>query len=235
MTNTHADLQKGMIQRKVLIVDDEADILELLAYNLEREGFVVLQASDGEEAVSVAKKERPDLVLLDIMMPQMDGIEACRQIRAIPDLQKIYIIFLTARSEEYSELAGFDVGADDYISKPIKPRVLLSRIRAVMRREQTALTPEILNVHDLEILRDEYVVKHGGRVLNLPRKEFELLYFLAARKGKVFSRETLLEHVWGDVYVVDRTVDVHVRKLREKIGDKYIQTVKGVGYKFLGE
>jgi two-component system alkaline phosphatase synthesis response regulator PhoP len=224
-----------MSQRKVLIVDDEADILDLLAYNLEREGFIVIQARDGEEAVELARRERPDLVLLDIMMPKMDGIEACRQIRALSELKQVYIIFLTARSEEYSELAGFDVGADDYISKPIKPRVLLSRIRAVMRRESISDEPEILQVHDLEILRDEYVVKHRGKVLNLPRKEFELLYFLAARQGKVFSRDVLLEHVWGDVFVVDRTVDVHVRKLREKLGDQYIQTIKGVGYKFLGE
>lgn len=224
-----------MAQRKVLIVDDEADILELLAYNLEREGFTVLQASNGEEAVALARTEHPDLVLLDIMMPKLDGIEACRQIRALPGLQQVYIIFLTARSEEYSEVAGFDVGADDYIPKPIKPRVLLSRIKAVMRREQSTPSPEVLKVHDLQILRDEYVVKHGDKTLNLPRKEFELLYFLAARQGKVFSRETLLQNVWGDVFVVDRTVDVHVRKLREKLGEHYIQTVKGVGYKFLGE
>jgi two-component system, OmpR family, alkaline phosphatase synthesis response regulator PhoP len=224
-----------MAKRKVLIVDDESDIIDLLAYNLEQEGFKVLEAMDGETAVKVARKEKPDLVLLDIMMPKMDGIEACRQIRAIPELQQIYIIFLTARSEEYSEVAGFDVGADDFVPKPIKPRVLLSRIRAVMRREKGETQPDILKVHDLEILRDEYVVKQGDRVLNLPRKEFELLYFLAARQGKVFSREVLLQNVWGDVYVVDRTVDVHVRKLREKIGDEYIQTVKGVGYKFLGK
>lgn len=224
-----------MAQRKVLIVDDEADIIDLLEYNLEQEGFTVLTAMDGETAIELAREEKPDLVLLDIMMPKMDGIEACRQIRAMSELQQVYIIFLTARSEEYSEVAGFDVGADDYISKPIKPRVLISRIKAVMRREQAQATTDVLKVHDLEILRDEYVVKHRDQILNLPRKEFELLYFLAARQGKVFSRDVLLQNVWGDVYVVDRTVDVHVRKLREKIGDKYIQTVKGVGYKFLGE
>jgi two-component system, OmpR family, alkaline phosphatase synthesis response regulator PhoP len=224
-----------MAQRKVLIVDDEADIIDLLAYNLEQEGFTVMTAMDGETAIDLAREEKPDLVLLDIMMPKMDGIEACRQIRAIPELKQVYIIFLTARSEEYSEVAGFDVGADDYISKPIKPRVLISRIKAVMRREQAQDTPDVLKVHDLEILRDEYVVKHRDQILNLPRKEFELLYFLAARRGKVFSRDVLLQNVWGDVFVVDRTVDVHVRKLREKIGEKYIQTIKGVGYKFLGE
>ncbi len=224
-----------MAQRKVLIVDDEADIIDLLAYNLEQEGFTVMTAMDGETAIDLAREEKPDLVLLDIMMPKMDGIEACRQIRAIPELKQVYIIFLTARSEEYSEVAGFDVGADDYISKPIKPRVLISRIIAVIRREQAQDTPDVLKVHDLEILRDEYVVKHRDQILNLPRKEFELLYFLAARRGKVFSRDVLLQNVWGDVFVVDRTVDVHVRKLREKIGEKYIQTIKGVGYKFLGE
>ncbi len=224
-----------MIQRKILLVDDEADILELLEYNLEQEGFEVVKAMDGEEAVALAKKEKPDLVLLDIMMPRMDGIEACRQIRALPGLESVYVIFLTARSEEYSELAGFDVGADDYISKPIKPRVLLSRIHAVLRRDSsTALSP-VVRVRDLEIIRDEYVVKKAGEPLTLPRKEFELLFFLASRSGKVFSREKLLENVWGDVFVVDRTVDVHVRKLREKIGDHYIKTIKGVGYKFVNE
>lgn len=224
-----------MAKRKVLIVDDEDDILELLEYNLEQDGYKVYKAVDGEEAVAKAQDIKPDLILLDIMMPRMDGIEACRQIRKLPELEHVYVIFLTARSEEYSELAGFDVGGDDYISKPIKPRVLLSRIRAVLRRDPSTTSLKVLKVHDLEIIRDEYVVKQNGNPLTLPRKEFELLFFLASRQGKVFSREKLLENVWGDVYVVDRTVDVHVRKLREKIGDHYIQTIKGVGYKFLGE
>ncbi|MEM9987007.1 MAG: response regulator transcription factor [Bacteroidota bacterium] len=224
-----------MVQRKILLVDDEADILELLEYNLEQEGFEVVKAMDGEEAVELARKEKPDLVLLDIMMPRMDGIEACRQIRALPGLESVYVIFLTARSEEYSELAGFDVGADDYISKPIKPRVLLSRIHAVLRRDASTSLSSVVRVRDLEIIRDEYVVKKAGEPLTLPRKEFELLFFLASRSGKVFSREKLLENVWGDVFVVDRTVDVHVRKLREKIGDHYIKTIKGVGYKFVNE
>jgi two-component system alkaline phosphatase synthesis response regulator PhoP len=224
------------MQTKVLIVDDEADILDLLEYNLEKEGYLVFRATDGAEALKIAQRERPDLVLLDIMMPHTDGIETCRQMRRIPQLKEIFIVFLTARAEEYSELAGFEAGADDYISKPIKPKVLMSRLRAILRRDQPAgesLTH--LKVHDLEIMRDEYIVLKSGAQLVLPRKEFELLFFLAARPGKVFSREKLLEQVWGDVFVVDRTVDVHVRKLREKLGEGYIQTVKGVGYKFLSE
>ncbi|MDX2284042.1 MAG: response regulator transcription factor [Bacteroidia bacterium] len=224
------------MQTKVLIVDDEADILDLLEYNLEKEGYQVFRATDGAEALKIAQRERPDLVLLDIMMPHTDGIETCRQMRRIPQLKEIFIVFLTARAEEYSELAGFEAGADDYISKPIKPKVLMSRLRAILRRDQPAgeaLTH--LKVHDLEIMRDEYIVLKSGAQLVLPRKEFELLFFLAARPGKVFSREKLLEQVWGDVFVVDRTVDVHIRKLREKLGDGYIQTVKGVGYKFLSE
>ncbi len=219
----------------ILIVDDESDILDLLQYNIEREGYKVLLASDGEEAVKVARKHRPDLILLDIMMPKMDGIEVCRQIKEEPELSKTFIIFLTARSEEYSEVAGFDAGADDYIFKPIKPRVLLRRIKAILRRDAENEPHQVLEVHDLVIKKDEYLVTKGEKVLNLPRKEFELLFFLASSPGKVYRREKLLEKVWGDVYVVDRTIDVHVRKLREKIGMDYIQTVKGVGYKFLAE
>lgn len=225
-----------MAQNKVLIVDDEKDILELLEYNLEKEGYEVLLAMDGEEAISKAKKEKPNMVLLDIMMPQMDGIETCRRLRELPELKSTFIVFLTARAEEYSELAGFDAGADDYIAKPIKPRVLLSRIKAILRRDQTFKEEQdILNVIDLEIIRDEYIVRRGEEIFNLPRKEFELLYFLASKPGKVFRREKLLEKIWGDVYVVDRTIDVHIRKLREKIGEGYIRTVKGVGYKFAKE
>ncbi len=220
---------------KVLIVDDEKDILELLEYNLEQEGYEVLKAMDGQQAIVLTEQHKPDMILLDIMMPKMDGIEACRRIRELPGMQGTYIVFLTARAEEYSELAGFEAGADDYISKPIKPRVLLSRIKAIMRREQQMSHDSVLRVHDLEIVRDEYVVRRREEVFSLPRKEFELLYFLASRPGKVFRREKLLEQVWGDVYVVDRTIDVHVRKLREKIGEAYIKTVKGVGYKFLSD
>ena len=224
-----------MPEKKILIVDDEEDILDLLEYNLEQEGYQVARALDGEKAIELAVKEKPDMILLDIMMPKLDGIETCRRIRGLPEMDKIYIVFLTARSEEYSELAGFEAGADDYISKPIKPRVLISRIKAIMRRELPADQEATLKIHDLEIIKDEYLVKKGEKVLTLPRKEFELLYFMASRPGKVFRREKLLEKVWGDVYVVDRTIDVHVRKLREKIGEDYIQTIKGVGYKFLSE
>ncbi|MEO0470727.1 MAG: response regulator transcription factor, partial [Bacteroidota bacterium] len=217
-----------MAQTKILIVDDEVDILDLLEYNLEKEGYRVVKAMDGEEAIELASKEKPDLILLDIMMPKIDGIETCRRIRELPNMQEVYVVFLTARSEEYSELAGFDAGADDYISKPIKPRLLVSRIRAILRRDQNIRSQKsVLKIHDLEILQDEYIVKKGDQSMALPRKEFELLYFMASKPGKVFRREKLLEKVWGDVYVVDRTIDVHVRKLREKIGEKYIQTVKG--------
>jgi len=225
------------MSNKILIVDDEIDILDLLEYNLEKEGFQVVKAMDGEEAIKVALKEKPDLILLDIMMPKLDGIETCRRIRELESLSHTYVIFLTARSEEYSELAGFEAGGDDYIAKPVKPRVLLSRIKAVLRRSPAIDSPEesTLRVHDLEIMKDEYVVKKGEDKISMPRKEFELLYFMASRPGKVFRREKLLQKVWGDVYVVDRTIDVHIRKLREKIGAKYILTVKGVGYKFLAE
>ena len=221
-----------MARTKVLIVDDENDILDLLEYNLEKEGYKVRRAMDGEEAIAAVQKEKPDLILLDIMMPKLDGIETCRRIRELPDMGGVFIVFLTARSEEYSELAGFDAGADDYISKPIKPRILISRLRAILRRDQAVATDNVLKVKGLEIIKDEYIVRKGDKVFNLPRKEFELLYFLASKPGKVFRREKLLEKIWGDVYVVDRTIDVHIRKLREKIGDGYIQTVKGVGYKF---
>lgn len=218
---------------KVLIVDDEPDILDLLAYNLETEGYEVLRANNGSEALEIVQKTKPDLILMDVMMPELDGIETCRRIRAVPGLEGVYIVFLTARSEEYAELAGFEAGGDDYIAKPIKPRILLSRLKAIMRRDAYRADLDILRISDLEIVRDEYVVRRGEESFSLPRKEFELLYFLAAHHGKVFSREKLLEQVWGDVYVVDRTVDVHVRKLREKLGNQYIQTVKGVGYKFV--
>lgn len=226
-----------MAQKKILIVDDEIDILDLLEYNLEKDGYDVVKAMDGEEALATAAKTKPDLILLDIMMPRLDGIETCRRLRELPDMEQVYIVFLTARSEEYSEVAGFEAGADDYIAKPIKPRVLLSRIRAIMRRDTKSREEEgnILRIHGLEIIQDEYIVRHGEKTLSLPRKEFELLFFLASKPGKVFRREKLLEKIWGDVYVVDRTIDVHVRKLREKLGDHYIQTVKGVGYKFLSE
>lgn len=219
---------------KVLVVDDEESILELLKYNLEKEGYEVRTAGDGTEAVAMAKKFIPDLVLLDIMMPKMDGVEACRILRSFPELQNTFIVFLTARSEEYSEVAGFDVGADDYISKPIKPRALMSRIAALFRRESKKKDASSqIKMGDLVIDRTSYTIKVKGKEISLPKKEFELLFFLAQNPNKVFSRDDLLQNIWGtDVYVLARTVDVHIRKVREKIGDDYITTVKGVGYKF---
>ncbi|CAN5479936.1 response regulator transcription factor [soil metagenome] len=219
---------------KVLVVDDEEPILELLKYNLEKEGYEVKAALNGHLGVDIARKFKPDLVLLDIMMPHMDGVEACRQLRAMPDLVDTFIVFLTARSEEYSEVAAFDVGADDYITKPIKPRALMSRISALFRRDTKGkTTTSQITVGDLIIDRSSYTIKVKGKEINLPKKEFELLFFLAQNPNKVFSRDDLLQNIWGsDVYVLARTVDVHIRKVREKIGDDYITTVKGVGYKF---
>jgi two-component system, OmpR family, alkaline phosphatase synthesis response regulator PhoP len=225
-----------MIDRyKILIVDDEQDIIDFLEYNLKNEGYEVITAREGESALKLAKKENPDVILMDIMMPKMDGVETCRRLREIPECKNTYVIFLTARGEEYSEVAGFSAGGDDYIVKPVKPRVLTSRIKAILRRgsEIDSEEPQTLKIADLEIVRDEYLVYKNGEPLTLPKKEFELLYFLASKPGKVYSREVLLEKIWGkDVFVVPRTIDVHVRKLREKIGEEYIQTIKGVGYKF---
>jgi len=220
--------------QKVLVVDDEEPILELLKYNLEKQGYDVRTATDGQVAVDTAKKFHPDLVLLDIMMPRMDGVEACRQLRSIPELQNTFIVFLTARSEEYSEVAGFDVGADDYITKPIKPRALMSRISALFRRDSKKKgVSNQIKIGELVIDRTSYTIKVKGKEISLPKKEFELLFFLAQNPNKVFSRDDLLQNIWGsDVYVLARTVDVHIRKVREKIGDDYITTVKGVGYKF---
>lgn len=219
---------------KVLVVDDEEPILELLKYNLEKGGYNVKTASDGFNAVEKAKKFLPDLVLLDIMMPKMDGVETCRLLRAIPELQNTFIVFLTARSEEYSEVAAFDVGADDYITKPIKPRALMSRIAALFRRESKKKgSSGLIKMGDLTIDRTSYTIKINDKEISLPKKEFELLFFLAQNPNKVFSRDELLQNIWGtEVYVLARTVDVHIRKVREKIGDDYITTVKGVGYKF---
>ncbi len=220
--------------QKVLVVDDEEPILELLKYNLEKQGYDVRTAIDGQGAVDVARKFHPDLVLLDIMMPKMDGVEACRQIRAMPELANTFIVFLTARAEEYSEIAAFDVGADDYILKPIKPRALMSRIGAFFRRDSKKKnTSAQIKIGDLLIDRTSYTIKLKDKEISLPKKEFELLFFLAQNPNKVFNRDDLLQNIWGsDVYVLARTVDVHIRKVREKIGDDYITTVKGVGYKF---
>lgn len=220
--------------QKILVVDDEEPILELLRYNLEKSGYDVKTANDGAKAVEIARRFQPDLVLLDIMMPKMDGVETCRQIKDIPELKKTFVVFLTARSEEYSEVAAFDVGADDYITKPIKPRALMSRISALFRRDVKKEAPSMqIAIGELTIDRTSYTIKIRNKEVNLPKKEFELLYFLAQNPNKVFSREDLLQNIWGsDVYVLARTVDVHIRKVREKIGEDFITTVKGVGYKF---
>lgn len=221
-------------KQRVLVVDDEEDIIEILTYNLEKEGYEVNSASDGINAVKKAAVFKPDIILLDIMMPNQDGVETCRQMRENPDLKNTFIIFLTARSEEYSEVAAFDVGADDYIHKPIKPRALVSRIAALFRREikKEADTTKI-SIKDLVIDRTSFTLVKDGQLIVLPKKEFELLHFLAKNPNTVFSRDELLKNIWGtDVFVLARTVDVHIRKIREKIGEDYIFTVKGVGYKF---
>ncbi len=223
-----------MSKQTILVVDDEQDLLDLIEYNLKKEGYNVLKAENGQDGIAVAKEHKPNLVLLDIMMPKMDGIEACEKMRSDDELKHIPIIFLTARSDEKTEVEGLDKGADDFITKPISTTKLLSRINAVLRRfDDSEEDIQKLEVHDLKIDKDRYIVTKGDEEFQLPRKEFELLYYLASRKGKVRDRQTLLNKVWGDnIYVVDRTVDVHVRKIREKLGDHYIETVKGVGYRF---
>ena len=230
---------KNKNQFKILVVDDEKDIQEFIEYNLKKEGYDVFLANNGIEAIEQTKKIKPDLILMDVMMPLMDGIQACQQIKTNQSLSKIFIVFLTARSEEYSELAGFDAGADDYIAKPIKPKVLLTRIAAILRRKESQtielIEPENiqLKVKGLVIDRDTFMVYKGSDKIQLARKEFELLYLLASKPGKVFKRDSILEKVWGDEVIVgDRTIDVHIRKIREKIGEDLVGTVKGVGYKF---
>ena len=221
---------------KILLVDDEPDILEIVGYNLRNEGYQVFTATNGIEAVKSAKKNIPQLILLDIMMPEMDGIEACEKIRKIKSLKNVIISFLTARGEDYSQVAGFEAGADDYITRPIKPKVLVSKIKSLLRRLKSE-TETSFKIGDIVIDRDEYVVYKAGKRITLPRKEFELFSLLTSRSGKVFKREVILDTVWGNEVVVGgRTIDVHIRKLREKIGDHHFKTVKGVGYKFvLGE
>jgi len=222
-------------KQKILIVDDEPDILELIEYHLKKEGYQVYLASNGQEGVVTAKKVHPDLIILDIMMPKMDGIEACRLMRAIPEFKNTFMVFLTARSEEYSEIAGFNVGADDYIAKPIKPRALVSRINAILRRNTSGeeVSENKVEIGDLVIDREAYIVFQKGEKVVLAKKEFELLYLLASKPGKVYTRESILKNIWEDsVVVTNRTIDVHIRKLREKLGENYVATVKGVGYKF---
>lgn len=218
---------------KILLVDDDIDILEIVGFNLEAEGYQIVKASNGKEAVQVAKKEQPNLIILDVMMPEMDGMEACENIRKIPELKNVVITFLTARGEDYSQVAGFDSGADDYITKPIKPKLLVSKVKALLRRvKEDQPAPDVLNVGNIEINREEYKIVKDGLEIILPRKEFELFYLLASKPGKVFKREEILDKVWGnEVIVGGRTIDVHIRKLREKIGDEFFKTIKGVGYK----
>ena len=221
--------------KHILIIDDEEEIRELLEYNLKKEGFEVSTAENGVVGLKKLEENAIDLVLLDVMMPELDGIEVCHQIRKQPAYDHIIICFLTARSEDYSQIAGLDAGGDDYIAKPIKPRVLISRINALLRRNEN-VTQKSQEVKDLVIDRDKYLVTIKNEAIHLPKKEFELLALLASRPGSVFERYTILETVWGsDIVVGDRTIDVHIRKLREKIGSKYIKTVKGVGYKFMND
>ncbi|HQW68409.1 MAG TPA: response regulator transcription factor [Flavobacterium sp.] len=220
----------------ILLVDDEQDILEIVGYNLEQEGYQIITASDGKEAVAKAKKHLPQLIIMDVMMPEMDGMEACENIRKLPELSNVIITFLTARSEDYSQVAGFDAGADDYITKPIKPKLLVSKVKALLRRlKSEEKSSETLNVAGIEINREEYKIVKDGREIILPRKEFELFYLLASKPGKVFKREEILDKVWGnEVIVGGRTIDVHIRKLREKIDEELFKTIKGVGYKLEG-
>jgi two-component system alkaline phosphatase synthesis response regulator PhoP len=221
---------------KILLVDDEPDILEIVGYHLKKEKYQVFTAFNGKEAVSNAQKVEPHLILLDIMMPEMDGIEACEKIRKIKGLENVLIAFFTARGEEYSQLAGFEAGADDYITKPVKPKVLISKVKGLLRRLKQSDSDDnkILSFDGITINKEQYFVEINQNKITLPRKEFELLSLLASVPNKVFNREVILKKVWGqDVIVGGRTIDVHIRKLREKIGDDYIQTIKGVGYKFV--
>lgn len=223
-------------QVKILLVDDEPDILEIISYNLSSEGYTVFTAKNGIEGVSKAKKKQPHLILLDVMMPEMDGIEACEIMRNTRGLENTIIAFLTARGEDYSQVAGFEAGADDYITKPIKPKVLVSKVKGLLRRLQKDKndSEDIVKVGNLVIDREEYKIVNEGKELVLPRKEFELLALLASKPSKVFKREVIMNKVWGnEVIVGGRTIDVHIRKLREKIGDDHFKTVKGVGYKFV--
>jgi two-component system alkaline phosphatase synthesis response regulator PhoP len=221
---------------KILIVDDEEDIRELLKYNLQKEGFEVSTAENGEVALEMMSTFKPDLILLDVMMPGMDGVEVCEAVRQSDRFKNTLICFLTARGEDYSQIAGLEAGADDYVSKPIKPRVLITRIKALLRRKGDGISPTEGENKGLIIDRDRYIIEKDGVVMHLPRKEFELLSLLASKPNFVFERDVILEKVWGtDIVVGDRTIDVHIRKLREKIGNDYIKTVKGIGYKFCVE
>ena len=221
--------------KKILIVDDEPDILEFLQYNLRKEGYEVVTANDGLQAIAVAEREKPQLIILDIMMPELDGVETCRILRSKKEFADTPIAFLTARDEDYSQITALDVGGDDYITKPIKPRVLVSRISALLRRagRQADDDQHIITLHDLVIDKQKVLVFRGQTAIELPRKEFEILWLLASKPGRVFTREEIFDKIWGsDVIVGNRTIDVHIRKLRERLGEEYIKTMKGIGYKF---
>ncbi len=223
-----------MSKETILLVDDEPDILELVSYNLEKGGYQVYKTESGNKAIEIAIKKRPDLIILDVMMPEIDGIETCIQMRAIPELENTLITFLSARGEDYSQIAGFDAGADDYITKPIKPRVLLSKVKAILRRknENKQITKEII-FDGISVNKEKYIVTKNETEIAFPKKEFELLCLLMEKPDSVYTRETILKSIWGDEVVVgERTIDVHIRKLREKLGSEYIKTIKGVGYKF---
>jgi two-component system alkaline phosphatase synthesis response regulator PhoP len=233
---TSIDMKEHGSAKKILIVDDEPDILEFLQYNLRKEGYEVVTAADGKQAITTAEREKPNLILLDIMMPELDGVETCRALRSNKMFADTPIAFLTARDEDFSQIAALDVGGDDYITKPIKPRVLISRINALLRRSNRQAEEEeshLIKVHDLVIDKQKVLVFRGEKGIELPRKEFEMLWLLASKPGRVFTREEIFDKIWGsDVIVGNRTIDVHIRKLRERLGDEYIKTMKGIGYKF---
>ncbi len=221
-----------IVKKTILLVDDEEDILEFLSYSLRKEGFHILTANNGKEGLLIAKRQNPDIILLDVMMPEMDGMQVCQELRSIKQLDNTFIIFLTARSEEYSELSAFNSGADDYITKPIKPKLLISRINAILRRHNNKEESEDIQIEDLFINKSKFQLFKGSEEINLAKKEFFLLYYLMTIPGKVISRQEIISEVWDDSFVGARTIDVHVRKIREKLGDRYIKTIKGVGYKF---
>lgn len=227
-------------EKRILLVDDEVDILEFVSYNLEKEGYKVYTAQNGKDAIKIADKKNPDLIILDVMMPEMDGIATCEELRKNPKLKSTVIAFLTARGEDYSQIAGFEAGADDYITKPVRPKVLISRVKALMKRSQlveesvVVVSSNLITIGNITIDRERYLISVEGTEMVLPRKEFELLSLLASKPGKVFTREEIYSSVWGEQVIVgDRTIDVHIRKLREKIGENHIKTLKGIGYKFV--
>ena len=220
------------MSQKILLVDDEEDILEFLSYNLIKDGFEILTANNGAKGLALAKKHKPDLVILDVMMPEMDGVDVCQRIRELPELDETLVLFLSARAEDYSELAGFSAGADDYITKPIKPKLLISRVNAILRRKSRNKGVNKIEVGGIEIDQEKHTISCNGEFISLARKEFKLLFYLMTIPAKVFTRKEIINEVWKDAIVGDRTIDVHIRKIREKIGDNHIKTVKGVGYKF---